>query len=120
MVFAGVCVERAPEARLAPRQGAAGVLLAAVREWEDTRASSHCSTAGVLAVPPVTGARHMVSAGVCIERAPGARLAARQCTARVWLAAVREGEDTGASSHCSAGGAVRAWIEEIVRSGHAR
>ena len=120
MVTAGVCVEGAPEARLAPRQGAAGVLLAAVCEWEDTRASSHCSTAGVLAVPPVAGARHMVSAGVCVEGAPGARLAARQCTAGVWLPAVREGEDTGASSHCSAGGADRAWIKGHVRFGHAR
>ena len=62
----------------------------------------------------------MVSAGVCVEGAPEARLAARQCTAGVWLAAVREGEDTGSSTHCSAGGAVRAWIEEIMRSGHAR
>ena len=77
MVSAGVRIEGAPKARLAPRQGAAGVLLAAVREGEDTRASSHCSTAGVLAVSPVAGAGHMVSAGVRIEGAPGARLAAR-------------------------------------------
>ena len=102
MVTAGVCVERAPEARFTPRQGAAGVLLAAVREWEDTRASSHCSTAGVLAVPPVAAACHVVATGVCVEGAPEASLTPRQGAAVVLLPAVGEGEDTGSSSHCSA------------------
>ena len=112
MVAARVCAEGAPEASLPSGQCAAGVLLAAVSEGEDARASSHGRAAGVLAVPPVAGAGHVVAAGVGAEGAPGARLAPRQCAAGVRLAAVREGEDTGSSSHRSAGGRNRPWTGE--------
>ena len=58
---------------------------------------------GVLAVPPVAAARHVVATGVCVEGAPEASLTPRQGAAVVLLAAVGEGEDTGSSSHCRAG-----------------